>query len=205
MGTYKGAMRFMAVGTIVLSLILGTWGFKNVWADGEEKESGTLFNALPLSQHTLADGIRQATNGTEVAISAKFEMDDNGKLSLSVYTAEKGLAFDAKNNALKELAGSPESQTWNPQTEVFTDQEHLERAGKHLAIMAKSKLSLLDVVEKAQKENQGTVFAATPEREDNMSVIEVKIAQDGKVSEHHYDIASGNEMKMDDMDDDDEY
>ena len=67
-----------------------------------------LLKALPASKHTLAEGIQQVSKGTEAAISAKFEVED-GKLSLSVYTAGKGLGISAERNQLQEYAGSPEA------------------------------------------------------------------------------------------------
>src|SRR6059058_22638 len=72
-------------------------------------DSAALVKALAKTKHTLADGIKQVSKAPETAISAKFELDDNGKLSLSVYTAEKGLGVDAEHNVLKEYGGSPES------------------------------------------------------------------------------------------------
>ncbi len=45
------------------------------------EDYGPLFKVLAQSKHSLADGIRQTTKSTEVPISAKFELDDNGKLS----------------------------------------------------------------------------------------------------------------------------
>ena len=199
MNRSKDLVKYFLFGVIGMVLSLGVFNCQPALAEDEEHENdaGALFTALPQSKLSLSDGVRQATKGTEVPISAKFELDDNGKLSLSVYTAEKGLAIDAQKNVLEELAGSPESQTWNPQTEVFTDEEHLGRAGNQLAIMAKSKFSLLDIIQKVEKENVGTVFAATPEKEGGIPVIEIKIVKAGKVTEQHFDIASGNELKMD--------
>ena len=54
-----------------------------------------------------------------------YEAVDKGKLSLSVYTAEKGLGVEPDHNVLKELAGSPEPGAWKPETEVFKDVEHV--------------------------------------------------------------------------------
>ena len=77
-------------------------------AHAAEASQSDLVAALPKSKLTLAEGMRQAAKPGEAVISAKFEFDDNGKLSLSVYTAEKGLSVDSEKNVLKELSGSPE-------------------------------------------------------------------------------------------------
>ena len=49
-----------------------------------------LLNALPASKQSLAAGIQQAqAKPPETAISAKFEIDDKGRLALSVYTVSR--------------------------------------------------------------------------------------------------------------------
>jgi hypothetical protein len=50
-----------------------------------------------------------------VDISAKFQFEE-GKFSLSVYTAEDCRAGDAEHNTLMELKGEPDAATWNPDT-----------------------------------------------------------------------------------------
>ena len=73
-------------------------------------------------------------------------MDDGGKLSLSVYTAQKGFADDAENNVLKEYGGSPETTPWAPGAEVFKDIPHVARASSQLALMSLSRHSLAQLV-----------------------------------------------------------
>ncbi len=68
------------------------------------EEYGPLLKVLSQSKHSLADGIRQTTKSTEVPISAKFELDNNGKLSLSVYTAEKGSLLMPNTTSLRNSA-----------------------------------------------------------------------------------------------------
>jgi hypothetical protein len=173
-------------------LILGLFGPISTAQEKEpEGDYGPLLKVLPQSKHTLADGIRQATNATEVPISAKFELDHNGKLSLSVYTAEKGLTTDAEHNILKEMSGSPEAAAWNPQVEVFQDPEHLKRAAEQQTLMALSKLSLLDVIAKAQKQQRGTVFSVTPVVIGHQPRFNVLVANNGRVATLAYDL-SGN-------------
>ncbi len=202
MNRSKNLVKLLLVGLIGMFLSLGILNCQRVLAEDEEQErdSGALLRALSQSQVSLSDGIKKSTKGAEVPISAKYELDEKDKLSLSVYTAEKGLNVDPQSNTFKEISGSPVSATWNPEAEVIKDEDDVKAAKEQLTVLSKAKVSLLDIVEKAAKENQGTVFAATPEMEDNKSVIEVKVAKDDNVSEHHYDIASGNEIKMEDDD-----
>src|SRR5262245_11741721 len=59
----------------------------------ESSDAETLKQHLPMTKHTLVDGIRQAEQANGAAISAKFEFED-GKFWLSVYTAKDGRARD---------------------------------------------------------------------------------------------------------------
>jgi len=152
------------------------------------EDYGTLLKVLSQSKHSLAEGIRQTTKSTEVPISAKFELDDNGKLSLSVYTAEKGLTADAEHNVLKELSGSPEATVWNPAVEVFKDPEHLKRAAEQLTLMTLSQMPLLDVIAKAQKQSLGTVFSITPLVVGHQPKFTVLVADKGRVITLAYDL-----------------
>ena len=154
-------------------------------------DSGPLLQVLPKSRLTLADGLRQAAKGGEVPISAKFELDDHQQLSLSVYTAEKGLAVDAEHNVLKELSGSPEKTPWMTEVEVFKDIPHVARASEHLTLTAVARQSLLDVVGRAQKEHSGTVFSIAPAIHEKRAVFVVLLADKGKVVERKYDAATG--------------
>jgi len=163
---------------------------------GEYGDSGKLLPLLPKAKTSLADGIRQASaKAPEAAISAKFELDDNGKLSLSVYTAEKGVAVDAELNVLKELSGSPESEKWTAEVEVFKDVEHVSRASQQLTVMALSKLSLADILKKAEKDQPGTAYSITPVVRDRKAQFVVLIAAKDKSVELSYDAMTGDPIK----------
>jgi hypothetical protein len=146
----------------------------------DSKDTQALLEALAKSKHTLLDGMRQAAKGGGVPISAKFELED-GKLSLSVYTAEKGLAVEPEKNVLQELSGSPEADTWAPSVEVFKDLPHVARSSEQLTLMALGKASLADIVARVQKQQSGTVFSVTPIVRNHKPVAEVLVADQGKV------------------------
>ncbi len=173
--------RILSVTVILGVLALGILASQPAMAQEKDNEYAALLKVLSNSKHSLADGIRQATKSTEVPISAKFELNDNGKLSLSVYTAENGLTNDAEHNVLKELSGSPEAAEWNPEVEVFKDPEHLKRAAAQQTLMAVSKMSLLDVIAKAQKQQPGTVFSITPVVVGHQPKFNVLVANNGRV------------------------
>lgn len=157
----------------------------------DDQETAALVQALPGSKISLLEGLRQVRKDNEAAISAKFEFDDNHKLSLSVYTAEKGVKVDAEHNVLKEFSGSPEQPTWGPQAEVFKDLPHVARASEHLTLMSVSHFTLADVVAKTQKNHKGTVISVTPAVHKNRPVAVVLMADQGKVVELDFDLLTG--------------
>jgi hypothetical protein len=178
---------------VVLASAVVISGDRPVRAGGDD-DTAQLLKALPKSKVSLARGIQQAAaKAPEAAISAKFELED-GKLSLSVYTAENGLGADAEHNTLKELAASPEGEKWSPEVEVFKDVPHVSRASEQLALMSLTKLSILDVVKKAEKDQPGTVFSITPVQQDHRGQFVVLVAADGKVVELHYDLMTGDAL-----------
>ena len=159
-----------------------------------DEETGAVLKVLGNSKLSLADGVRQVSKGGEAAISAKFELNDDKKLSLSVYTAEKGLTVDSEHNVLKEFSGGPGQLPWTPEAEVFKDLEHVSRASEHLTLMALAKHSLADFIAMAQKQHKGTVFSAIPEVQNHRPVLLVLTADQGKVNEYRYDLITGNAL-----------
>jgi hypothetical protein len=149
-----------------------------------------LLKELPKARVSLADGVKQLSKAPETAISGKFELED-GKLSLSVYTAEKGLMADAEHNVLKEYAGSPEKAPWKPSAETFKDVEHVSRSSMQLTLMSMSKMSLGDIIQQAGKDQKGTVFSVKPQAADSKQIIEVLVADQGKVTVLRYDVLTG--------------
>ena len=126
--------RICMASTLVIMSAAAAVGFRALAMPQERHASNeALLKALPSSKVTLAQGIEQAAKGSAAPISAKFEMDDKGELSLSVYVADKGLSKNAEHNVLKELSGSPTSAAWTPETETFKDVEHVARSAEQLA------------------------------------------------------------------------
>ena len=160
----------------------------------DDEETTALLQVLSNSKVGLAEGVQQLTKGSEAAISAKYELNDDKKLSLSVYTAEKGLAEDPEHNILKEFSGSPEKAPWAPEAEVFKDIPHASRASGQLTLMALAKHSLADFITMAQKQHKGTVFSASPEILNHRPVLVVLIANKDKVTEVRYDLETGHVM-----------
>ena len=177
-------------------LLLGTTllvsaAFQTTYAAEPATSQASLVSALSKSKLTLTDAIRDAAKKGGAVISAKFEFDDAGKLSLSVYTAEKGLSVAPEENVLQELSGSPEQSPWKTKAEVFKDVPHVARAAEQLTLLALSRRTLLEVIANAQKKQPGTVFSITPALKDHKPVAVVLIASNGKVTELSYDLQGG--------------
>ena len=183
---------YSSILTLAASLLGAGLAINSALAAESGRDQAALIKVLPQSKHSLMDGLRQGTKPPEVPISAKFEFDDAGKLSLSVYTAEKGISVDPEKNVLKELSGSPAQEKWTPKVEVFKDVPHVARSSQQLTLMSISGSSLVDIVAKAQKEYGGTVLSAAPMMRDRKPVFLVLIADKGKVTEYQYGVLDGN-------------
>jgi len=178
-----GIGRTLAAGLVsIAALSAPVYGYAAEAATSQ----AALVKALANSKLTLADGIRQATKNGGAAISAKFEFDDAGKLSLSVYTADKGLAVAAEENVLEELSGSPEAASWKPETEVFKDVPHVSRAATQLTLMSMSRASLPELIHKAQQQAKGIVLSATPEIRKGKPAVVIQMVNAGKLTELQY-------------------
>ena len=173
-------MKRRSVLSLTVVLLMTMFGVMPVASADDSKDTKALLEALGKSKHTLIDGVRQTAKGGAVPISAKFELED-GKLSLSVYTAEKGLSVPAEKNVLQELSGSPEGDKWTPNVEVFRDVPHVARSSEQLTLMALGKASLTNIIARVQKTQSGTVFSVTPVIRNHRAVAEVLVADDGKV------------------------
>jgi hypothetical protein len=184
------------LGSAVAGLVLfSTLGVFAARAAETGASHAKLMEVLPQSRFTLAQGIEQATaKAPEAAISAKFEIH-NGHLALSVYTAEKGLNGDAEHNVLKELIGSPTESKWKPEVEVFKDVPHVSRSAQQLALMSLTKVSLLDVIKKAEDDEGCKVFSITPTIRDGKAVFVVLAAGPGKAREFQYNLLSGEKAR----------
>src|SRR5881392_1980740 len=172
------AMWQLSISFVVL--LFGLIGLAPIAGAEDSKDTQALLEALGKSKLTVLDGVRQAAKGGAVPISAKFELED-GKLSLSVYTAAKGLSVPPEHNVLQELSGSPEGEKWTPNVEVFKDVPHVARSSEQLTLMALGKASLTTIIARVQKTQSGTVFSLTPVISNHRAVAEVLVADDGKV------------------------
>jgi len=129
-------------------------------SDARVPELGASPAIAKQSKISMADGIAQAEKEHGAVIEAKFELNDDGKLSLSLYPLGAGVDKDAERNVFQELAGDPTTLPFTGSLEVFADQEHLTRSARDLTLMQLSYLNVADAV--AKMPNNSFVYWAIP-------------------------------------------
>jgi hypothetical protein len=136
--------------------------------DARTPELGDDLGILRTSRITMAQALAQMERQHGPAIEAKFELDDSGKLSLSIYPVGKGIDVDAERNQFFELSGDPTATQFSPSLAEFTvpDAEHLTRAARDLTLVqvaSAAGLSLKGAVKIAQAQVPGgLVYWAIP-------------------------------------------
>jgi hypothetical protein len=146
--------------------------------DAPNSNDEQLLAVLPTAKVSLQQGIALAEQRSGVAISAKFEIED-GKFSLSVYTAKKGIEPAPEHNVLAELSGDPRLPEWQPQEEIFSDAPHIERASMHLTALQRSRTKLSGVIAKALAQQPGEPYSVTPELVGTKPKYHIAIATGG--------------------------
>ncbi len=164
------ALLVLAVATVAVSPAL---------AGGGNEGDAALVRTLSSAKHSLLDGVRKAAKAPAVAISAKFEDEGKG-LSLSVYTAGRGLDVDAESNVLQEFAGDPTGLEWKPSIETFQDATHVARASEQVTLMRMTRLTLADAIAMADSQlrpfEHATVFSIAPAVREGRGVFLLTVA-----------------------------
>lgn len=88
---------------VALALVLVGQGARA--QDADETTNPKLIAALPASHVLIGSALAKVARAA-VPVSAKFELDDHVRLSLSIYIASRGIA-DSRITTLKELSGRP--------------------------------------------------------------------------------------------------
>jgi hypothetical protein len=122
-------------------------------ADATDKRTPELGNDPSIVQSakvSMADGLSKAKASGGI-IEAKYEIGDDGKLSLSIYPAGKGVAVEPLENVFQELSGDPMAAPFAGKLETFADadREHLVRSTRDLTLVQISKVTLEDAVAQA--------------------------------------------------------
>jgi len=157
-------MRRFAVSILAL-LMAVTLGASALHAE-EAKDQAALAKALAAAKVSLEKAL-SASQGEGKPISGKFEIGDDGKLQLSVYTA-KGDKFSEV--IVDHTTGKVEK------AEAITSGEDLEAAKAQSEAMAKAKLALDKAVFKAAYANRGyRAVSVYPSLKDGHPVAEITL------------------------------
>jgi hypothetical protein len=127
--------------------------------DGRRPELDNHPSIVFSATTTMTQGLAQAAQ-TGAVIEAKYEIGDDGGLSLSTYPLGAPLALDSERSKFQELSGDPTAAAWAPELEVFHDEEHLKTSSYDLTLVQLGSLSIADVV--AQESSRGFVYWAIP-------------------------------------------
>jgi hypothetical protein len=183
--TEGGSMR-TTLTAVVLSLATLAIALSSALASGPPQRTPDA-KAVPLlgtAKISLLQGINKVQAKFGPVIEAKFELDDSGALSLSVYPVTKGLRTNAEFNVFEEAAGPATASPWKPSIEVFKDREHLTRSSFDLTVMQLSSINLATAVQRALAQQKGIAYWAIPTLQGKKTVIGVYIrSSDGK--SHH--------------------
>jgi hypothetical protein len=136
--------------------------------------------AVPLlgtAKVTLLQGIQQVQAKYGRVIEAKFETDDSGALSLSIYPSK---GYDV----FKEVSGSPTSSPWKSSATVIKAREDVVNSTFDLTILQESKIGLATAVRRALTQQPGIAYWAIPTLKGTQPEIGVYVrSSDGK--SHH--------------------
>jgi hypothetical protein len=142
-------------------------------AYAEESDFAALAAAVAGIPTTLEKGL-QASESAGKPISGKFEIEEDGKLQLSVYT----MATDSYN----EVVVAPDSGNV-VKTEKITDTDDLKAATEQKAAMEKSTVTLAAVTERAVQRNSGSrAVSIFPELKGGLPIASVTLLRDGKLT-----------------------
>jgi hypothetical protein len=133
--------------------------------DARTPELGNDPSVLGQARISMSDALRQIAAEHGPAIEAKYELDGDGRLSLSIYPVGEDISVDAQRQRFFELAGDPTAATFNPERSEFVvpDEEHLTRSARDLTLVQTADLTLLEAVEEAEEAVPGGfVFWAIP-------------------------------------------
>jgi hypothetical protein len=132
----------------------------------------------------MSAALAEAEEHHGATIEAKYEIGDDGNLSLSIYPVGKGIATDSERNTFFELAGDPTKTYFSPSKTEFKvpDAEHLTRSSRDLTLVQAAGFSLRSAVTSAEHAVPGGfVYWAIPTIRDTRAGYGVYVlGTDGK-------------------------
>jgi len=133
--------------------------------DARVPELGNDVTIARTAKVKMSTALKQTLQSYPNVIEAKYEIGDDGNLSLSIYPTKEAVTVDAERQTFFELAGDPTQSTYAPTESKFDvpDEEHVTRSARDLTLVQTQSMTLLDAVTRAeQKFSNGFVFWAIP-------------------------------------------
>jgi hypothetical protein len=133
--------------------------------DARSPELGNDLTVVRTSKITMAAALAKMEAAHGAAIEAKFELDHDGKLALSIYPTGKGVSVDPERNTFFELAGDPTAATFTVEKSEFKmpDFEHVSRSARDLTLVQTSSRTLRQAVDAVNRAVPGGfVYWAIP-------------------------------------------
>lgn len=129
------------------------------------KLRGALAQGNAISGKAGIDIAVREDGGRGFPTQFKYELGDDGKLSLSIYTVKEGRNVLPEKSHTTERAGSPLSKQWEHGADVFgakgQDDEHVSRSAGFLTLMQETHVSIKQVIDQASR--YGLVYRVEPE------------------------------------------
>lgn len=153
---------------------------------------------MPSSKLSLVEGIKLAETSHGPATSAKFEVNDEGKLVLSIYTIPEGFDIEPEKATLSEIAMDPTAAEPGLRLEKFEDKEHIARSAAHMTLFRLSRFKLTDVLEKAAQATKASpIDVRNPTIVDKHPVADIILLdQQGKAQTVRVDLLSGETTRI---------
>ena len=155
--------------------------------DQRTPELGNDLSVLRTAKIKMSAALAEAEEHHGATVEAKYEIGDDGKLSLSIYPVGQGITTDSERNTFFELAGDPTKATFKPSKSEFKvpDAEHLTRSSRDLTIVQSAGFGLRSAVFSAEQAIPGGfVYWAIPTIRDTRAGYGVYVL--GKDGKAHY-------------------
>src|SRR5262249_11509833 len=120
--------------------------------DARVPELGDDVTIARTARVKMSTALQQTLTSYPGVIEAKYELGDDGVLSLSIYPVKEALTIDAERQTFFELAGDPTQAVYAPTESTFDvpDEEHVTRSARDLTLVQTSTISILGAVQKAE-------------------------------------------------------
>ena len=181
-------MKSIAWLTLALAATVVSSSFAAEPAEQKSEDEGKLLQVFSAQKLTMREGIKKVLEGTkDIPIAARFALDDKGELILRVLATEKGFATDVDHAGIRLYRTYVDAAKWKPETKAV-NAEHLMRASECWTLMAVSRDSLDDILERAEKDHHNIIYAIGPGIRDGKAEFILSVDSDGKMGEARYDL-----------------